>query len=201
LCHRRSFLLRVVACLTSFSAMITIVKVVVLSSFWICLLHPSQSSFDFFRVFLSPLRGFPSHFIYDLFYCHYVKSIHLWYSNLILNYDLRVMLIILLSVVSILLKMKFRVGWKLMLNYALLLNLPFICLKQIFCIYETCSEVWKQDYCKPTILNVFIVYVKIFLMLFLPDVLILQWQNIWVKFIFFVILMSYCLMPLLLLKN
>jgi len=45
----------------------------------------------------------------------------------ILNYGLKVkgMLIILPSVVLMLMKMRFLVGWKLMLNYVLLSNLPF----------------------------------------------------------------------------
>ena len=46
------------------------------------------------------------------------------------------------------------------------------------------------------------VFVKISLVLLTPNVLIVQWLNIWVKFmLFFTISMSYCLRPISLLKS
>ena len=72
-------------------------------------------------------------------------------------------------------------------------------LKQFFRTYETCL---KQNYYTPMILNVFMVCVKIFSKLLLPNVLMVQWRNIWVNFmLFFMILMSYYLLPPLILKN
>ena len=54
----------------------------------------------------------------------------------------------------------------------------------------------KQNYYTRMILNVFMVCVKIFSQLLLPNVLMVQWQNIWVTFmLFFMILMSYYLLP------
>jgi len=60
----------------------------------------------------------------------------------------------------------------------------------------------RKNYYTPIILNVFMVCVKISSQLLLQIVLMVQWQNIWVNsMLFFMILISFFLLPPLLLKN
>jgi len=93
----------------------------------------------------------------------------------ILTYGLKVkgVLIILPSVVLMLMKMRFLVDWKLMLNYVLLSNLPFTRLENKFFVLLRRVQKFgsRQNYYTPMILNVFMVYVKISSMLLLLNVL------------------------------
>ena len=92
---------------------------------------------------------------------------------------------------------------KLMLIYAWFSSLLFIYHWNIFRASETCLEVWEEAkllYTNET--YVFMVFVKIFSILLLPNILKVQWLNIWVKFmLFFTISKSYCLFPPLFLEN
>ena len=56
-----------------------------------------------------------------------------------------------------------------------------------------------RNYHTPMILNIFMVCVKISLPFLLPNVLMVQWLNIWVNYmLFFMILMNYCLLVIIL---
>ena len=76
-------------------------------------------------------------------------------------------------------------------------------LKQFFHVFKTCSEVWKQAkllYINDT--QHFYGVCQNLLTVVPLNILIVQWLNIWVNYmLFFIILMNYCLMPPLLLKN
>lgn len=116
-----------------------------------------------------------------------------------LNFGLRVRvtLIILLRVWSLLLKMRFLVGWKLTLNYALYSSLLFTHHWNKYFVPMSHVQQFgnRPNYCTPIILNVFMVFVKISSILFLPNVLMVQWLNIWVKFMLFTTSMNYCFLP------
>ena len=101
-------------------------------------------------------------------------------------------------------EMRFSVGWKLRLNYTLLSNLPFTHLSNNFFVSETCSEVWEQTillYSNDTQMSLWCVSKSPHSCCF-HRFWLYNGRNIWVNFMLFImILMSYCLLPALRLKN
>ena len=92
---------------------------------------------------------------------------------------------------------------KLMPNYASLSSPPLtLCWNKCFAhMKHVQSYGHRQSYYTPMTLSVFMVFLRIFSLLLLREILV-PWLNIWVKFMpFFMILVSSYLLPPLQLKN